>query len=57
MIPREYQRAAVTAARSKTAAHGNTLVALPVGAGKTAVAGFFIGEEAAAQHDARFLVL
>jgi superfamily II DNA or RNA helicase len=57
MIPRDYQRAAVDAARSKTAAHGNTLVALPVGAGKTAVAGFFIGEEAAAQHDARFLVL
>jgi superfamily II DNA or RNA helicase len=57
MIPRDYQRAAVDAARSKTAAHGNTLVALPVGAGKTAVAGFYIGEEAAAQHDARFLVL
>lgn len=57
MIPRDYQRAAVAAARSKTAAHGNTLVALPVGAGKTAVAGFYIGEEAAAQHDARFLVL
>lgn len=57
MIPRPYQRAAVAAARAKTAAHGNTLVALPVGAGKTAVAGFYIQEEAIAQPDARFLVL
>ena len=57
MIPRDYQRAAVAAARAKTAAHGNTLVALPVGAGKTAVAGFYIAEEAAEQRDARFLVL
>jgi superfamily II DNA or RNA helicase len=57
MIPRDYQRAAVDAARAKTAAHGNTLVALPVGAGKTAVAGFYIGEEAAAEPAARFLVL
>ena len=57
MIPRPYQRAAVAAARAKTAEHGNTLVALPVGAGKTAVAGFYINEEAAAQPDARFLVL
>ena len=48
MIPRDYQRAAVAAARVKTTAHGNTLVALPVGAGKTAVAGFYISEEAAA---------
>jgi len=37
MIPRDYQRAAVAAARARTTAHGNTLVALPVGAGKTAV--------------------
>jgi superfamily II DNA or RNA helicase len=57
MIPRDYQRAAVDAARAQTAAHGNTLVALPVGAGKTAVAGFFIGGEAAAQPASRFLVL
>jgi len=57
MIPRDYQRAAVDAARAKTAAHGNTLVALPVGAGKTAVAGFYIGEEAVALPGARFLVL
>jgi superfamily II DNA or RNA helicase len=57
MIPRDYQRAAVDAARAKTAMHGNTLVALPVGAGKTAVAGFFIGEEAAAKPGSRFLVL
>jgi superfamily II DNA or RNA helicase len=57
MIPRDYQRAAVDAARAKTAAHGNTLVALPVGAGKTAVAGFYIGEEAASEPASRFLVL
>jgi ERCC4-related helicase len=57
MIPRDYQRAAVAAARAKTAAHGNTLVALPVGAGKTAVAGFYIGEDAAAEPASRFLVL
>lgn len=57
MIPRDYQRAAVDAARAKTAQHGNTLVALPVGAGKTAVAGFYINEEAAADPAARFLVL
>lgn len=57
MIPRDYQRAAVDAARAKMAAHGNTLVALRVGAGKTAVAGFYIGEEAAAQPGSRFLVL
>ncbi len=57
MIPRDYQRAAVAAARAKTAAHGDTLVALPVGAGKTAVAGFYIGEEAAARPGSRFLVL
>jgi len=57
MIPRDYQRAAVAAARAKTTAHGNTLIALPVGAGKTAVAGFYISEEAAAHRDSRFLVL
>jgi DNA repair protein RadD len=57
MIPRDYQRAAVAAARAKTAAHGNTLVALPVGAGKTAVAGFHMAEEAAAEPASRFLVL
>jgi superfamily II DNA or RNA helicase len=57
MIPRDYQRAAVAAARAKTAAHGNTLIALPVGAGKTAVAGFYIAEEAVARPGARFLVL
>lgn len=57
MIPRDYQRAAVAAARAKTATEGNTLVALPVGAGKTVVAGFYIGEEAAAEPGARILVL
>ena len=57
MIPRDYQTAAVAAARAKTAAHGDTLIALPVGAGKTAVAGFYIAEEAAAEPRSRFLVL
>lgn len=57
MIPRDYQMEAVAAARAKTAVHGNTLVALPVGAGKTAVAGFYIAEEAAANPGSRFLVL
>ena len=57
MIPRDYQTAAVAAARAKTAAHGETLIALPVGAGKTAVAGFYIAEEAAAEPRSRFLVL
>ena len=45
MIPRDYQRAAVDAARDQTAAHGNTMLVLPTGAGKTAIAGFYIGEE------------
>ena len=31
MIMRDYQRAAVAAAREKTAADGNTLLSLPVG--------------------------
>ena len=49
MIPRDYQQEAVNAARSRTAAHGNTILMLPTGAGKTAVAGFYIGEEVQAQ--------
>lgn len=57
MIPRDYQRAAVDAARSRTAAHGNTILMLPTGAGKTAVAGFYIGEEVDAERNARVLVL
>ena len=57
MIPRDYQRAAVDAARARTAAHGNTMLVLPTGAGKTATAGLYIGAEAAAEPDARFLVL
>ena len=57
MIPRDYQRAAVDAARARTAMHGNTMLVLPTGAGKTATAGLYIGAEAAAAPDARFLVL
>ena len=57
MIPRDYQRAAVDAAREKTAAHGNTMLVLPTGAGKTAIAGFYIGEEVEDTRDARVLVL
>ncbi len=57
MIPRDYQRAAVDAARASTAAHGNTMLVLPTGAGKTVTAGLYIGAEAAATPDARFLVL
>jgi len=57
MIPRDYQRAAVEAARAKTAAHGNTVLVLPTGSGKTAIAGFYIGEEAAQRMEDRFLVL
>ena len=57
MIPRDYQQAAVDAARAKTATHGNTMLVLPTGSGKTAIAGFYIGEEAAEQRDASFLVL
>ena len=51
MIPRDYQRAAVDAARDRTAAHGNTMLVLPTGAGKTAIAGFYIGEELEATAD------
>lgn len=57
MIPRDYQRAAVDAARVKTAAHGNTILMLPTGAGKTAVAGFYIAEEVEDQRNARILML
>lgn len=57
MIPRDYQKEAVAAARTKTAAHGNTVLVLPTGSGKTAIAGFFIGEEAKPCPDGRFLVL
>lgn len=57
MIPRDYQKEAVAAARAKTAAHGNTVLVLPTGSGKTAIAGFFIGEEAKQRPDDRFLVL
>jgi superfamily II DNA or RNA helicase len=57
MIPRDYQRAAVDAAHDRTAAHGNTMLVLPTGAGKTAIAGFFVGEEAERQRDAKVLVL
>ena len=57
MIPRDYQQDAVNAARIQTAAHGNTILVLPTGAGKTAVAGFYIGEEVEAERDARVLVL
>lgn len=57
MIPRDYQRAAVDAARARTTMHGNTMLVLPTGAGKTATAGLYIGAEAAAAPDARFLVL
>lgn len=57
MIPRSYQRAAVTAARERMATHGDTVLVLPTGAGKTAIAGFTIGEEAAADPASRFLVV
>lgn len=57
MIPRDYQRAAVDAAHDRTAEHGNTMLVLPTGAGKTAIAGFFVGEEAERQRDAKVLVL
>ena len=57
MIPRDYQRAAVDAAHERTSEHGNTMLVLPTGAGKTAVAGFFVGEEAERQRDAKVLVL
>lgn len=57
MIPRDYQQEAVTAARTQTDAHGNTILVLPTGAGKTAIAGFYIGEESEAHRDTRVLVL
>ena len=57
MIPRDYQRAAVDAAHDRTAEQGNTMLVLPTGAGKTAIAGFFVGEEAERQRDAKVLVL
>jgi DNA repair protein RadD len=57
MIPRDYQQEAVTAARTQTDAHGNTILVLPTGAGKTAVAGFYIGEEVESCRDTRVLVL
>jgi len=57
MIPRDYQRAAVDAARDKTETHGNTMLVLPTGSGKTAIAGFYIGEEIDGTRDARVLVL
>ena len=56
MIPRDYQRAAVDAAHDRTAEHGNTMLVLPTGAGKTAIAGFFVGEEAERQRDAKVAV-
>ena len=57
MIPRDYQRAAVDAAHAQTAAHGNTMLVLPTGAGKTAIAGFYIVETVERQRDARVLAL
>ncbi len=53
MIPRDYQRAAVDAAHAQTAAHGNTMLVLPTGAGKSAIAGFYIVETVERQRDAR----
>jgi DNA repair protein RadD len=57
MIARDYQRAAVAAARDKTASDGNTLLMLPVGSGKTCIAGFYVREEAARDPAAKFLVV
>ncbi len=57
MIPRNYQRAAVDAARDRLATHGNTLLVLPTGAGKTVIAGFCIGEELENRRQDRVLVL
>jgi DNA repair protein RadD len=57
MIPRDYQQEAVSAARQKTDLHGNTMLVLPTGSGKTAIAGFYIGEEAAAKPNTRALIL
>jgi DNA repair protein RadD len=57
MIPRDYQRAAVDAARDRTAAHGNTMLVLPTGSGKTAIGGFYVGEELDGRRADRALVL
>src|SRR5512134_2672685 len=57
MIARDYQRAAVAAACDKTASDGNTLLMLPVGSGKTCIAGFYVSEEAASDPAAKFLVV
>ena len=57
MIPRDYQRAAVDAAHDRTAEHGDTMLVLPTGAGKTAIAGFYVGEQAERDRDAKVLVL
>lgn len=57
MIPRDYQRAAVDAAHDRSAEHGNTMLVLPTGAGKTAIAGFYVGEQAERDRDAKVLVL
>lgn len=57
MIPRDYQRAAVDAARDRIAVHGNTMLVLPTGAGKTTIAGFYIVEELEHRRHDRVLVL
>ena len=57
MIPRDYQRAAVDAARDRTATRGDTMLVLPTGAGKTAIGGFYLGEELDGRRDVRALVL
>ena len=57
MIPRDYQREAVDAAHDRIAEHGNTMLVLPTGSGKTAIAGFYVGEEVGRCPDARVLVL
>jgi DNA repair protein RadD len=57
MIPRDYQRAAVDAAHDKTATCGNTMLVLPTGSGKTAIAGFYLGEQLDDDRAGRALVL
>lgn len=57
MIPRHYQAAAVAAARASMAEHGAALLVLATGGGKTAIAGFTIAEEAAADPRSRFMVV
>lgn len=57
MIPRDYQRSAVDAAHDRTAEHGNTMLVLPTGSGKTAIAGFYVCEQAERDRDAKVLVL